>query len=197
MSYIANVIAPQELTTGYGWVGSTDATAPSNPAEDPGSGFACYGRIGEDGITRSFDSDSEDIQDMFGNVIYSVRTSDSETFNWDMVDVNPTSLGIFYGPESVTGSVDAGFTIRSNSAWSVERMYVNRFIMKKTDTQVTYGLIVIPRGKLTERGDQTFVGSDVVHHEITINALPDTNGVRAYLYTSAPQAISGATGTTN
>lgn len=189
MAYIQNVIAPQELTTGYGWVGSTDATAPTSPTADPGTGFTCYGRIGEDGITRSFESDSEDISDMFGNVIYTVRTSDSETWNWDMVDVNPTSLGIFYGAESVTGSVEAGFTIQSNSAWSAERMYVNRFIVAKTDTKVTYGLVVIPRGKLTERGDQTFVGSDVIHHEITINALPDANGVRAYLYTSAPQDI--------
>lgn len=197
MSYVANVIAPQELTTGYGWVGSTSATKPTSPTTDPGTGFTCYGRIGEDGITRSFDSDTEDIKDMFGNTIYTVRTSDAETWNWDMVDTNPTSLGIFYGEESVSGSVDAGFTIQSSSAWSVERMYVNRFIVKKTDTNVTYGLIVIPRGKVTERGDQTFVGSDVVHHEVTINALPDSTGVRAYLYTSAPQAISGATGTTN
>ena len=193
MSYVANVIAPQELTTGYGWVGSSSATSPSDPTTDPGTGFDCYGRIGEDGITRSFDSDSEEIKDMFGNVIYTVRTSDSETWKWDMVDVNPTSLGIFYGTDSVSGTVSGGFTIQSNGKWSVERKYANRFIVSKTDTQVTYGLIVIPRGKITERGDQTFVGSDVIHHEVTIQALPDSSGNRAYLYTSAPQNISGTT----
>lgn len=191
MAYDANVIAPQELTTGYGWVGSTSATMPTDPTIDPASTvFACYGRIGEDGITRSFDSDSEEIQDMFGNVIYTVTTSDSETWNWDMVDTNKTSLGIFYGTESVNGDVDTGFQIKSNKAWAVERMYVNRFILSKTDTQVVYGLIVIPRGKITERGDQTLVGSDIIHHEITINAMQDSNGHRAYLYTSAPQAIT-------
>lgn len=189
MSYVANVIAPQELTTGYGWIASSSATAPTDPTLDPGTGFDCYGRIGEDGITRSFDSDSEEIKDMFGNVIYTVTTSDSETWNWDMVDTNETSLKTFYGDESVTGSVENGFQIKSNKAWAIERMYVNRFIVSKTDTQVVYGLIVIPRGKISERGDQTLVGSDIIHHEITINAMPDAQGNRAYLYTSAPQNL--------
>ena len=186
MAYDANVIAPQELVTGYGWIGSVTATKPTDPTIDPATGFSCYGRIGEDGITRSFDSDSEEIKDMFGNVIYTVTTSDSETFNWDMVDTNETSLKIFYGNDAVTGTKETGFQIKSMKSWTAERMYVNRFIMDKTDTTATYGLIVIPRGKITERGDQTIVGSDIIHHEITINAMPDADGVRAYLYISAP-----------
>lgn len=193
MAYVANIIAPQELTTGYGWVGPTTATAPSDPNSDPGDSFACYGRIGEDGITRSFDSDAEEIKDMFGNVIFTVKTSDSETWNWDMVDTNPTSLSVFYGEEAVSGTVESGFTIQSNGSWAIERMFVNRFIFARTESTVTYGLAVIPRGKITERGDQTFVSSDVVRHEVTISAMPDSNGCRAYLYIGAPQPISGTT----
>lgn len=190
MAYTQNVIVPEEITTGYGFILNSGQTMPTKPTEDISATVgSCFGRISEDGITRSFDSDSEDITDMFGNTVATVKTSDSETFNWSMLDANETALKIFYGPENVTGSVSEGLTIHSNGKWSKERGYIFRIIVDSTDTTVTYGLICIPKGKLTERGDQTFVGSDAVGHEITITALPDANGHRAYLYTSAPQTI--------
>lgn len=198
MAYTQNVIVPEEITTGYGFILNSGQTMPSDPTTDISATVAtCFGRIGEDGITRAFDSDSEDVKDMFGNVVATVKTSDSETFNFSMLDANETALKIFYGDDNVTGTVATGLTIHSNGKWARERGYIFRIIVGSTDTTVTYGLICIPRGKLTERGDQTIVGSDAIGHEITISAIPDTNGHRAYLYTSAPQNIEGATGTTN
>ena len=198
MADTQNVIVPGEITTGYGFVGVSGAALPTDPTKDITEAVGkSFGRIGEDGITRSFSSDSEEIKDMFGNTVATVKTSDSETFGFSMLDVNETSLAIFYGAKNVTGSKETGFTIKSNGKWTSERSYILRFIVGEDETAetVTYGLIVIPKGKLTERGDQTITGSDAIGHEITITALPDASGHRAYLYTSAPVSTK-ATGTT-
>lgn len=195
MAYEQNVIVPGEVATGYGFVGVAGATLPTDPTKDITETVGtCFGRIGEDGITRSFSSDSEEIKDMFGNTVATVKTSDSETFQFKMLDANAAALGVFYGSANVTGTKANGFTIKSNGKWASERAYIFRIIVAEDESAqtVTYGLIVIPKGKLTERGDQTIVGSDAVGHEVTITALPDATGNRAYLYTSKP--VSTAAG---
>ncbi len=199
------IYIPKELASGYGFTAPLGTTLPTDPTAELSEAFKSFGRIGTDGITRAFDSESEDIQDMFGNTVATATTTDSETFQHKMIDVNETSLSTFYGANAVTADVDGGFAIKSNGSWAVERVYAYRFILEATDTTVTYGLIVIPKGKISTRGEQTIKGAALVEHDVTITALPDDQGNRAYLYISAPQPLTqtwtvtfdtdGATGT--
>lgn len=181
------IYIPKELTTGYGFVAPLGTALPQDPTADLPAAFTSYGRIGEDGVTRSFESDTEETKDMFGNTLTTELTSDSETFQFKMVDANDASLATFYGPNAVVKQSDGGYVLKSNSSWSVPRIYAFRFILEATDTTTTYGLIVIPNGKISERGEQTIKGSAIMDHDVTINALPDNDGNRAYLYISAPQ----------
>lgn len=184
------IYIPKELASGYGFTAPLGTTLPTDPTAELPAAFKSFGRIGTDGITRAFDSESEDIKDMFGNTAATATTTDSETFQYKMIDVNETSLSTFYGASAVTADVDGGFSIKSNGSWAVERVYAYRVILEATDTTVTYGLIVIPKGKISTRGEQTIKGAALVEHDITITALPDDAGNRAYLYISAPQPLT-------
>lgn len=184
------IYIPKELASGYGFTAPLGTTLPTDPTAELPAAFKSFGRIGTDGITRAFDSESEDIQDMFGNTVATATTTDSETFQYKMIDVNETSLSTFYGASAVTADVDGGFSIKSNGSWAVERVYAYRVILEETDTTVTYGLIVIPKGKISTRGEQTIKGAALVEHDVTITALPDDQGNRAYLYISAPQPLT-------
>lgn len=183
---INNVGVLKEPASGYGFVAPIGTTLPTDPTQDLASPFVSFGRIGSDGITRSFDTDTDGVEDMFGNQIATLKTSDSETFNWSMVDINEQSLKIFYGDGAVTVGNNDSITILSNGSWSQARVYALRFILNETATTITYGLIVIPNGTVSERGDQDLTGTDAIGHEVTINADADGNGNRAYLYISAP-----------
>lgn len=184
------IYIPKELASGYGFTAPLGTTLPSDPTQELPSAFASFGRIGTDGITRGFDSESEDIQDMFGNTVATATTTDSETFQYKMIDVNEASLGAFYGSGAVTALDGGGYRILSNGSWAVARTYAFRVILEATDTAVTYGLIVIPNGKVSTRGEQTIKGAALVEHDVTITALPDDSGNRAYLYISAPVPVT-------
>lgn len=190
------IYIPKELASGYGFTAPLGTTPlPDDPTQELVSPFVSFGRIGTDGITRGFDSESEDIQDMFGNTVATATTTDSETFQFKMIDVNEASLGAFYGSSAVTALDGGGFRIVSNGSWAVARTYAFRVILEATDTTVTYGLIVIPNGKISTRGEQTIKGAALVEHDVTVTALPDDSGNRAYLYISAPQPITPPTPT--
>jgi hypothetical protein len=190
------IYIPKELASGYGFTAPLGTTPlPDDPTQELNSPFASFGRIGTDGITRGFDSESEDIQDMFGNTVATATTTDSETFQFKMIDVNETSLGAFYGSNAVTALDGGGYRIVSNGSWAVARTYAFRVILEATDTATTYGLIVIPNGKISTRGEQTIKGAALVEHDVTVTALPDDNGNRAYLYISAPQPVTPPTPT--
>lgn len=185
------IYIPKELASGYGFTAPLGTTPlPDDPTQELPSAFASFGRIGTDGITRGFDSESEDIQDMFGNTVATATTTDSETFQFKMIDVNETSLGAFYGSNAVTALDGGGYRIVSNGSWAVARTYAFRVILEATDTATTYGLIVIPNGKISTRGEQTIKGAALVEHDVTVTALPDDSGNRAYLYISAPQPVT-------
>ena len=95
-----------------------------------------------------------------------------------------------YGADNVTGTLETGITVKANSKELEGHPVVIDMLLRDGTFQRT----VIPQGKISELGDISYTDSDAVGYEITLTALPDTDGNTHYEYKKAASTTSGGTG---
>lgn len=149
----------------------TDAATPVDPA------FIKGGYIGEDGVTRTTDASDDKIKAWGGDTVKIVRTEHSITYTFAFLEsANADVLKLIHGEENVT--VTPGkVTVKHTSRMPERKAYV--LDMKDAPASIRE---VIPDGQITTSGDVTFVHSDVIRYEVTIEAFPDADGVKAISY---------------
>lgn len=158
----------------YGPVGTTlptDATTAINAAFDE------VGYANEDGITQSINEDRTEIKAwQNADVVRKIRTSHDVTYAFTMLETNLTTLEIYYGDGSVSGTLDNGVVevrgdLSTRGPWVLHVIDGDELIR-----------IVLPDGEVTERGDTQYVNANAIQYPVTITAYPDNTGVKAYLY---------------
>lgn len=87
-------------------------------------------------------------------------------------------LKAVYGSGNVSGTLSTGITIEANATEPEEGVWVIDMVMNSN----TVKRVVIPHGKISEIGDIEYTDSDAVGYEVTITALPDTDGNTHYEY---------------
>lgn len=182
MAVIAN--NAQNVATGKPKVGGAVFRAPAGTtlpvdAETAlADTFLNLGYVSEDGVTNSNSMETGEIRAWGGDVVNVYQESSADTFQFKLIEVlRVDALKAVYGDTNVTGDLTNGITIKANSAEQGESVYV-------IDTILHGALhrIVIPHGKLTERGDITYTDTDAVGYEMTITAAPDAEGNTHYEY---------------
>ncbi|ALE07681.1 hypothetical protein AL755_08500 [Arthrobacter sp. ERGS1:01] len=149
----------------------TDAKTPLDPAWVKG------GYIGEDGVTRTTDASDDKIKAWGGDAVKIVRTEHSITYKFSFLEsANAAVLKLIHGEANVT--VTAGSVkVKHTSRMPARKAYV--LDMKDAASSIRE---VVPDGQITTSGDVTFVHSDVIRYEVTIEAFPDDSGVKAVSY---------------
>lgn len=155
---------------------------PTDSTTAPDAALEKAGYVGEDGITMTQERSTEKIRAWGGDTVKVVQTEHDVTFSWQFLETNPIVLREVYGQDNVEvtpASPTAGTltAVKLTSSTLPERVYV--FEMKDGGARVR---VVVPNLQITEVGDTTFVHSDVLRYEVTGEALPDENGVKAYIY---------------
>lgn len=142
--------------------------------------YTCLGYISEDGITNSNTRESDSFKAWGGDTVLTNQTSYTDTFNFKLIEVlNKDVLGTVYGEANVTGSdLATGLAVTANSTELTEYVWVIDMIMNND----TLNRIVIPAGKISEVGDITYAGSDLVAFDVTVTAFPDSSGNTHYEY---------------
>jgi hypothetical protein len=182
----SNVLVGAPNVTGGVWIGDLGTTLPTDHTTALGTGLTGAGYIGEDGVTQTTDTDTEDIVAWGGDTVRVIQTTHTLSYNFSFLETNPTSLATVYGDENVD-TVAGGFSVLINSrplphkAWVLE--------IKDGDRAVR---VVIPDGQVTDRGDVVYVHSDAVRYEVTVTAYPDEDGNKAYIYFAPPASTGGA-----
>ena len=153
-----------------------DAATPLNTA------FKNLGYISEDGVTNAIESDIENAQAWGGDTVMVVQTSYNETYAFTCIETNVTVLSEYFGEDNVT-AVGANLTIKHTGQELKEHPWVIETVLKDGRIQRS----VIPKGKISERGEITFKDDEPISYEMTISALPDAEGGTAYTYIAAPE----------
>jgi hypothetical protein len=177
--------APVTATGGVSFADTT--TALPTDAVTALTDFIKGGFIGEDGVTRTTDASDDKIRAWGGDAVKVVRTEHSISYTFAFLEgANAEVLRLLNGDENVeitpaTASTGGQIRVLQTSKMPERRAYV--LDMKDGDAKIRE---VIPNGQISTSGDVTFVHSDVIRYEVTIEAFPSTvegtDGVKAVTY---------------
>jgi len=161
----------------------TDATTALNTA------FKCLGYVSDDGVQNSDERKTTDIKSWGGDIVNSVQTEKTDTFKYTLIEaLNVDVLKEIYGDSNVTGDLDTGITVKSNSTELDEHVIVIEMVLRNDVLK----RIVLPSAKVTDVGEIKYKDGDNVGYETTVTCFPDDNSNTHYEYIVKPKAaVSG------
>lgn len=161
------------------------AAYPTTAAEELDEEVASeVGYISEDGVANAFNDSHTDIKAWGGDIVASPLNESSETFNFTMIETNEASMIEYFGKDNVTHN-ELGELVVASSAYDKP---AHPWVIDTVLNEYTLERIVIPRGKVTELGELSYNDGAVLGYPITIKALPDKFGKRAYRYIAVADA---------
>ena len=156
----------------------TDATTALNAA------FKCLGYVSDDGVQNSDDRKTTDIKSWGGDIVNSVQTEKTDTFKYTLIEaLNVDVLKEIYGGSNVTGDLDTGITVKSNSTELDEHVIVIEMVLRNNVLK----RIVLPSAKVTDVGEIKYKDGDNVGYETTVTCFPDDNSNTHYEYIVKPK----------
>ncbi|MBM6540926.1 Major tail protein [Streptococcus dysgalactiae subsp. equisimilis] len=180
-----NVTSAKPKTGGAIYSAPLSTKLPGKATDVLGDGFKNLGYVSEDGVTNEDTRSSENIKAWGGDVVGSVQTEKEDKFTYKLIEsLNVEVLKEVYGAKNVTGDLNEGIHIKSNSKELeahaiVVDMIMNGGILKR---------IVLPNAKVDEVGEIKYVDGEVVGYETTLKCFPDENGDTHHEYIVNPKA---------
>lgn len=141
--------------------------------------FKQLGYISKEGLTNSNSPSSQNTSAWGGDTVLSTLSEKQDSFQFTLIEAkNVDVLKSVYGDENVSGTLEAGITIKANSEEMPLSSWVIEMILRDGDLK----RIVIPCASVTAVGDITYADGSTVGYATTISALPDENGNTHYEY---------------
>lgn len=176
---------PLTATGGVRFADPTE-TSPVDAKTPLAEAFQFGGYVGEDGVTRSTDASDEKIKAWGGDTVKIVRTEHSVSYTFQFMEsANAVILRLINGDENVEVDSDTGLiTVKQTAAIPPRK----QFVLDMADNE-GHVRELIKDGQITSSGEVNFVHSDVIRYEVTIEAFPDKDGVKAVTYIEATSDI--------
>lgn len=173
----SNVSVGKGVAGGYAFSAPATVAVPTDYKTPLPEGFVNLGYITEDGIEFSYDSDTEDFNDMNGDTIESSEGAQTEEVILTLAETMKDSLSEAYGHSNVTATDDT-LTVKHNSESHQERVYVFELLLKNGRKW----RVVVPRGTARRSSSVTVNKTNLIGYQVTIKCLPNTDGDRMIDY---------------
>lgn len=153
----------------------TDATSPLDAS------FKCLGYCSDDGLENEYKIDTDNVKSWGGDVVLNVDKGREDKFSFTLIEsINIEVLKVVFGYDNVSGSIDAGISVKVNSKELDECSYVFDLIAKGG----VLHRIVVSIATLSDLDKITYKDNDAVGYGVTLMAMADTNGNTHYEYFS-------------
>lgn len=156
-----------------------DTTLPTDATTTLAAAYKDMGYVSEDGVTKSRSFETEDIKEWGGATVHVVQTSKDITLAFKEIEtLNLDTIKAVYGEDNVRGTVATGLRVIENDDEPEEAVWVIDMVC----LDGTLERMVIPRGKISELGDEVYKRDEAVGYDITLACLPDEDGNKVYTY---------------
>lgn len=174
----ANVSTGKPKVGGAIYWAAIGSTLPTDATTALGSDFKCLGYASEDGVTNDNAPSSDKVKAWGGDTVLSMQTERPDTFGVTLIEaLNEDVLKTIYGANNVTVA-DGAITIKATADDMPRGSWVFEMILKGGKAK----RIVIPDGSISDLGTINYKDDEAIGYDITITAVPDTNGVYHYEY---------------
>lgn len=172
------VVAGKPKVGGAIWSAPLGTALPTDATTALNAAFKDLGYVSDDGLTNELTTDTEEIKAWGGDTVLTAQTGTSDTFTYKLIEsLNIEVLKEVYGASNVTGTLATGIKISVNSKEKIDHV-----IVVETAVRDKFKRIVLPTAKIKEMAEITYVDGDPVGYEVTVQALPDSNGNTHYEY---------------
>lgn len=186
----------QKVTYGKPKIGGAVSVAPlgtklpTDALTELSSEFNNLGYISEDGLANENSPETENIKAWGGDVVLVTQTDKEDTFGFKLIEaLNVAVLKFIYGADNVSGDLDTGIKVKANS-----KELESVSIVVDMVVQNALKRIVIPNAKITEVAEIEYKDDDAVGYDVTVQALPNTDGDTHEEYIIKANAQKGENG---
>lgn len=179
MPNVANVSTGKPKVAGAIFRAPLGTTLPTDASTALAAAFLDLGYVSEDGVTNNNTSDTDTINAWGGQEVLVIQNEKTDEWTFTLIEsMSANVLKTIYGDANVTVGSGGLITVNATASQLPDQIYV-------IDMQLKGGAlkrVVIPNGSIGEMGEITYKDDEAIGYELTINALPDTNGVSHYEY---------------
>lgn len=166
MNTASNVSTGKPKITGAIWRAPKGTALPASAVDELNAAFKCVGYIANEGVTNDNNIETDSYHAWGGDVVIVYQTEKTDKFNWNMIEtLNEEVQKAFHGDGNVSGTLADGMTVRVNANDLDENVWVIELSLRGA-----FRRIVIPSGKVSEKGEVTYQDEDVIKYPITITA---------------------------
>ena len=132
-----------------------------------GAAFASLGDLGKDGFVESRESDSEDYEDINGDVVLTVGKKKSRKWKMTLIETERPKVQEIVNGAVVTNTDGTIKSVKLSTLDNAEGVMVIYELLSSG----TLRMVVLDRAKPEVTGDVTHSKGDLIGHEITVNAF--------------------------
>lgn len=179
MPNVSNVSAGQPKVAGAVFRAPTGTTLPTDASSALNSAFLDLGYVSEDGVTNNNSAESDNVKAWGGDTVLVLQTEKPDEWTLTLIEaMNQNVLKTVYGDANVTVGTGGLITVQAKG----EQLKDNSYVIDMKLKGGAMKRVVIPNGSLSELGEVVYKDDEPIGYEITLQALPDTNGVTHYEY---------------
>lgn len=168
-----NVSVGKPAVAGAVYTAALGTTLPTTANASLGASFTCLGYVSEDGLKNTNSPTSTNIKAWGGDIVATPMTEKADEFKLKLIEaLNADVLKAVYGRANVSGALATGITVAANAKEAEALVWVFDTIMANGALK----RIVIPNGKITAVGDIVYKDNEVIGYDITIAAMPGSDG---------------------